>query len=180
MVKNRDQSVADLKNIALEMGDDQFFTKKEFFLLPGLLQSGEVVFALASGMVGGATWLISLTNLRVLIINKGLVFGLRQDSIPIDQVSSITSSSGLLLAKIIVTASAKRIIVENVEKRSAKEFVRRFEVVLNGGRGQVSERESNLTDKYSELSKLGSLLERGLVTEEEFDIEKKKILGYLD
>ena len=56
------------KRIAKEIGDDQFFTKKELKYLPEILMENEQVLAFSSGVMDGNTWLITLTNERVIFL----------------------------------------------------------------------------------------------------------------
>ena len=66
----KNASKKELKNeyekIAKEMGDDQFFTKKELNYLPEILMEGEQVLAFTSGLMDNNTWLISLTDKRII------------------------------------------------------------------------------------------------------------------
>ncbi|MGH8273023.1 MAG: hypothetical protein ACRES9_02020 [Gammaproteobacteria bacterium] len=43
------------KRIAKEIGDDQFFTKKELNYLPEILADGEQILAFSSGLMDGDT-----------------------------------------------------------------------------------------------------------------------------
>ena len=60
------------------MGDDQFFTKKELKHLPEILREGEQLLAFTSGIMDGNTWLISLTDRRIIFLDKGMIWGLKQ------------------------------------------------------------------------------------------------------
>ena len=62
--------------IAEEMGDTQFFTKKELYYLPEVLMENEPVLAYTSGFMDGNTWLITLTDRRIIFLDKGLIYGL--------------------------------------------------------------------------------------------------------
>ena len=85
--------------IAKEIGDDQFFTKKELHHLPSVLSEGEQVLAFTSGVMAGNTWLITLTDRRVIFLDKGMIYGLKQASIDLDKVNAVTGRTGLFLGK---------------------------------------------------------------------------------
>ena len=70
------------KRIAKATGDDQFFTKRELNHLPAVLFDEEQVLAFSSGMMDGNTWLIALTDRRVIFLDKGLLFGDAPDNGP--------------------------------------------------------------------------------------------------
>ena len=55
--------------IAKELGDDQFFTKKELNHLPEVLSDGEQVLPLP-GLMDGNTWLVTLTDRRIIFSTK--------------------------------------------------------------------------------------------------------------
>ena len=52
--------------IAKKIGDDQFFTSKELNFLPEILLDGEQVLAFSSGLMNDNTWLITLTDIRII------------------------------------------------------------------------------------------------------------------
>ncbi|WP_000568367.1 hypothetical protein, partial [Bacillus cereus] len=54
---SKDQLKAEMKRLAGVVSDTPFGTKKEFFHLPEILNSGERPVAIASGMMDGNTWL---------------------------------------------------------------------------------------------------------------------------
>ena len=78
------------KRIAKATGDDRFFTKKELNHLPKVLMNGDQVLTFSSGLMDGKTWLIALTDKRILFLDKGLLFGLRQTTIPVDKISAVS------------------------------------------------------------------------------------------
>jgi hypothetical protein len=165
--------------IAREMGDDQFFTRKELHYLPEVLQDGERVLAFTSGMKDGNTWLIVLTDRRILFLDKGMVFGLKQESIPLNRVNSISGNTGLMLGKIVITDGAKNHEISNVWKKTVKRFTNRCQEELDrlarlqyGG----SRNDSPAIDPYEQLEKLAGLKEKGIITAEEFETEKSKLL----
>ena len=60
--------------IAKEIGDDNFFTKKELNYLPEALADGEQVLAFTFGFLDGNTWLLTLTDRRLIFLDKGIKF----------------------------------------------------------------------------------------------------------
>lgn len=169
------------KEIAKEMKDDQFFTKKELNYLPEILYDKEQVLAFSSGLMDGSTWLIVLTDRRIIFLDKGMIYGLKQASIPLDKVNAIAGSTGILFGKLIITDGARERKIENVWKGTVKPFTNKAEwAIENAKRNQNSHPQSQaptVDDKYAKISKLGELLDKGLISQDEFDLEKKKILG---
>lgn len=168
--------------IAQEIGDDQFFTKKELNYLPEVLQAGEQVLCFTSGFVKNNTWLITLTDRRLLLLDKGMIYGLKQISIPLNKVNAISGSTGLLFGKIIVTDGANNTKIDNVWKKTVKPFTNRVQEAIEAINNPKPQPPSptpvaSIDDPYAKLEKLASLKEKGIITDIEFEKEKSKILG---
>lgn len=166
--------------IAEEMGDDQFFTKKELNYLPEALREGEQVLAFTSGLMDGNTWLIALTDRRIIFLDKGMIYGLKQTAIDLDKVNSISGSTGLIFGKIAITDGAKERKIENVWKKTVKRFTNKVQEAIEARKGAmqpVQMAQPVEVDPYEKLEKLASLKDKGVITEEEFQAEKGKILA---
>lgn len=173
--------------IASQIGDDQFFTKKELNYLPEILQDGEQVLAFTSGFMNGHTWLLTLTDKRLIFLDKGLLFGLRQEIIPLSKVNAVSGETGLFFGSIYITDGAGTRKIENVWKKTVKNFTNKVQEALDAL--NTSSKKDSLTDdakqsytskeqdRYDRLEKLAGLKEKGILTQEEFDTEKAKILN---
>lgn len=171
--------------LAKESGSDTFGTRKEFFCLPEILMDNEDVLAISSGFMDGNTWLIVLTTQRVLLLDKGMFFGLKQISIDLDQINAVSGSTGIMFGKIIIQDGAKSHIIEQVLKSSVAKFTSKVQDAISKRKmhkyapAQTSEQRSLSTgdDFISQIEKLSSLLDKGILTPEEFDSAKKRILS---
>lgn len=56
---------------------DEWGTRKEIAELPSILRLDEEIKAMTSGLTEGNTWLIVCTNKRVLMLDKGMIYGLK-------------------------------------------------------------------------------------------------------
>ena len=111
---------------------DSFGTNKEFEALPKYLEPGEVVFALASGLMkqtgtsnfsdsGVNTWLVVLTSERFLFMDAALLTSsIDTQSVRLDKVQAISASQGFLLGKISIDLGSRLIVVDNCEKDAVK------------------------------------------------------------
>ena len=111
---------------------DSFGTNKEFEALPKYLEPGEVVFALASGLMkqtgtsnfsdsGVNTWLVVLTSERFLFMDAALLTSsIDTQSVRLAKVQAISASQGFLLGKISIDLGSRLIIVDNCEKNAVK------------------------------------------------------------
>ena len=111
---------------------DSFGTNKEFEALSKYIEPGEVVFALASGLVkqtltsnfsdaGVNTWLVVLTSERFLFMDAAiLTSSIDTQSVRLDKVQAISASQGFLLGKISIDLGSRLIVVDNCEKEAVK------------------------------------------------------------
>ena len=111
---------------------DSFGTNKEFEALPKYLEPGEVVLALASGLMkqtgtsnltdaGVNTWLVVLTSERFLFMDAALLTSsIDTQTVRLDKVQAISASQGFLLGKISIDLGSRLIVVDNCEKEAVK------------------------------------------------------------
>lgn len=111
---------------------DRFGTEKEFAVLQKYLESGEIVFALASGLMkqtvtsnafdfGANTWLVVLTSERFLFLDAALLTSsVDTQSIRLKNVQAISASQGFLLGKISIDLGSQLVVVDNCEKEAVK------------------------------------------------------------
>lgn len=182
-----DELKTEFLRIAKESGSDTMGTRKEFFCLPEILMDDEEVLALSSGFMDGNTWLISLTDRRVIFLDKGLIFGLKQVSIDLDQVNAVSGSTGMMFGKIIIQDGATSHVIENVLKASVNNFTSKVQAAMAQRKAaryvppqpaiaQTPTHHSG-DDFIAQLEKLGGLMEKGLLSREEFELAKKKLLS---
>ena len=180
----KNASVKELKvkynEMARAIGDDQFFTKKELYSLPEVLQDGEQVLAFTSGMKDNNTWLVTLTDRRIIFLDKGMFWGLKQESISLSKINSIYSKMGLMFGEIVISTGSTHSSVTMIAKSAvsgftniAQEAIRSFE---NRGKKPVQGDLAGV-DKVSRIRELKKLLDEQLITQEEFNVEKAKVLA---
>lgn len=163
-----------------------FYTKKEINYLPEIMVEGEEIRALTSGYVGNRTILAVCTNRRILFLDKGMFFGLRQWQVALDRVQSIDGSYLILFGTIRIWDGASAIVMNMVWAKSIDPFIKVTRQAIDEFR-KISFREvagtsavaasTPATDIASQLERLVKLKEQGHLTEEEFQAQKKKLLG---
>jgi len=174
---SREELKKEYTRIAKETGDDQFQVRKELKYLPEILQDREQILAFASGMMDANTWLISLTDKRIIFLDKGMIYGLKQHIIELNKVNSISGDTGIVFGKIVVTHGSQSLKIEKVWKHTVKPFVNRALKAIDNRNSIQTNTTNNVDDKYSKLEKLHELKEKGILTEEEFQKEKIKVLS---
>lgn len=181
---NKEQLKIEYNRIAREIGDDQFFTKKELNHLPEILMDSEQVLAFTSGLMDGNTWLIVLTDHRVLFLDKGLIYGLKQVSINLDKINSVSGSTGIMFGEIRIEDGASERIIKNVWKKTVVAFTNKVRDALHAHRKPVlahaavsAASTAAADDVVSKLERLAALKERGILTDTEFADQKARILA---
>jgi len=111
---------------------DSFGVRKELSVLSDYLESGEVVFALAAGLMkqtttsnpfdwGVNTWLAVLTSERFLFLDAAmLTSSVDTQSIRLKNVQAISASQGFVLGKIMIDLGSRIVMVDNCPKDAVK------------------------------------------------------------
>jgi hypothetical protein len=172
---------ADLKveysRIAKEIGDDQFFTKKELNHLPQILGDGEQVLAFTSGLMDGNTWLITLTDRRIIFLDKGMIYGLKQTTIDLDKVNAVTGETGIIFGTIRIEDGAKERKIENVWKKTVVRFTNKARDAMESRKRPRHTSPAPNDDVVSKLERLASLKDKGVLSQQEFEQQKAKLLA---
>ncbi|MEJ0009875.1 MAG: PH domain-containing protein [Alphaproteobacteria bacterium] len=74
--------------------------------------------------MNGHTWLLVCTSKRVLFLDRGFFYGLRQVQMNLDRIQAIESSTGLLFGAVRMWDSASSVTVSMILRSSLVPFVR--------------------------------------------------------
>lgn len=178
-VTGNDSVTAQLEALAGEF--QQWFTKKEIEHLPEVLHEGEQMKGLTSGRYRGNTWLIVVTDQRVLFLDKGMVFGLQQFDLPLHQISSISHQSGLVFGELHIATSSEHCLVERIPKGEIARVSAIISALVRKAHAPspaaAPAANAPAVDVASQLERLAALMEKGMLTKEEFAAQKAKLLG---
>lgn len=165
--------------IAKEIGDDQFFTKKELNHLPEILSDGEQVIAFTSGLMNGHTWLLTLTDRRIIFLDKGMIYGLKQTTIDLDKVNSISCRTRIIFGEITIEDGASSRRINNVWKKTVVAFTNKVRDAIEARKSasrHAPAPQAGGDDVVTKLEKLAVMLEKGIINQEEFAQQKARIL----
>jgi len=156
-----------------------FWTGKEVRALPAIIDTGEHIKALTSGMLNGKTWLVVCTDRRLIFLNRGMLWGTEQVQMPLDRVQSIDHEFSWFFGSIRVFDGVNVFGIRMIIKSAILPFVKATEETMYAYRqGQTRPATSNAsTDIASQLAKLADLKEKGYLTDAEFQAQKHKLLG---
>lgn len=125
-------------------------------------------------------WAYAVTNKRIIIGQKGLI-GEKVDVISLRDLNDISFRKGLVFGVLIIdtikeefNVGIRKDIATNVH-----ELVTNALMDLKEEMHQASQpvQQAKTDDPYEEVKKLKELLDMGIITEEEFNLKKKNILG---
>ncbi|WP_447215199.1 PH domain-containing protein [Citrobacter pasteurii] len=178
---SKDQLKSEMKRLASIVSDAPFGTKKEFFHLPEILNAGETPLAIASGQMDGNTWLITLTNKRVIFLDKGMLFGVKQIDVNLQNIVSVGGKTGLLLGEITISTSGQNYTIKNVMKASVIPFTN----LVNETRSNTAQSSqyttqspvANQDDVIEKIERLAKLKADGVLTDDEFQQQKQRVLN---
>jgi len=159
-------------------GFDSWGTRKEIKYLRTILYNDEEVFAIASGIMEHKTWLVTCTNKRIIFIDCGLIYGISHSEVMIDKINAVSFVNGLILGEIHIEDGASTRIIENVLKRSTKPFVDAVHKAMElsqQDKQSISIQQTNVS-VADEILKLKQLMDNGIISREEFEQQKRKLL----
>ena len=155
-----------------------------------LIETGENIMVLLGGHFGpdlgqaqpGKTLhrgIAVATDRRVLMVDKGVFSSTEVAEMRYQSIESITYSTGMLRAGLRITGRGiASFRIENVQKHELKPFVDYVRSQVVAQQTPTFQVESSGSASVAdELEKLAGLLDRGYLTQEEFDIKKKQLLA---
>jgi PH (Pleckstrin Homology) domain-containing protein/putative oligomerization/nucleic acid binding protein len=153
---------------------------REIRKLVSYLWDDETVDFMTKGTYGEGIGLLVLTDRRLLFLKEG-VFSKKTEDFPIEKISSVQWSSGIIYGTVTVFASGNKAEIKNVYKEDGKHIVEVLRGRLSGKTvhrpGQEEAAATHQPDLYEQLAKLGQLRDAGVLTPEEFDAKKAELLS---
>ncbi|WLD92645.1 PH domain-containing protein [Alkalihalobacillus sp. AL-G] len=155
-------------------------SKKLLKELDQYIDDSEHIVDTTYGFYEGKHGIIAATSTRLIYLSKGMFSGLRIVDMPYSKIKSIEynikRSDGILeifgLGEEREFTSIYGSYLDNLPK-----FVKTIQNQINGQAGSSSGK-SKSSDKYTQLEKIAKLKEAGVLTEEEFEEEKRKLLDF--
>jgi hypothetical protein len=121
--------------------------------------------------------LLVLTDQRILFIHSGVIQS-QQVSVPLDTVTGMAVSKGLLYSNVKTTGAQSNVIVNRVDKSDAESFASELRSILaKRAGGSHAVRDRPVLHIAEELERLAGLRDRGILTDLEFSTQKSKLLA---
>ncbi|WP_440450440.1 PH domain-containing protein [Ruminococcus bromii] len=166
-------SAVDASN-TVNLFNNKAIDKAESILFP----DEEIVRAL-SGVLKSGTGILVLTTKR-LFSYMSMLGDTQQEEIPIEEIKQVNIEKPLLQQATISVMGKHNDIEIKFSRKAADDFynaigeVRRF---VSQNKNENSAQTSNEKDSIQLLKELNELYKSGILTEEEFTLKKKQILG---
>lgn len=155
-----------------------FLGRKEINELPQILALDEKIDHIIQGTYNNGQGILVSTSRRLIFIDKGMLYGLKVEDFALDKISSIQYETGLMWAKVKIHTSSNIALIDNVDKFSARIFAEFVRDKISQPKEIVIQSNSE-PDVLTQLEKLGKLKDSGILSEEEFNEQKKKLLSKL-
>ncbi|HET7657514.1 MAG TPA: PH domain-containing protein [Bacillales bacterium] len=120
--------------------------------------------------------ILALTNKRILFVSKGLFSGSTVKEFSFESIHSVEYHTGATGSKITLYSSDHENVFEDIG--DPKEEVKRFVDLFNQKMEDPApaSTEQNEEDVIGQLERLAKLKEQGVLTDEEFQAQKEKVL----
>lgn len=156
-----------------------FFARKEIHELPDILSVDEKIVYLVEGRnkINNHHIILVATDRRVIFVDKEFMYGLKVEDFSYSKISSIQYETALLLASIDIHVADDVVEIDGVGKYDAELFCEKVRNFMAHPEEYVQAKtEPTVLDQ---LEQLGRLKENGVLSEDEFNDKKKKLIDLL-
>jgi hypothetical protein len=155
------------------------FARKEIRELPDIISKEEKIVYLVEGRnkINNHHIILVATDRRVIFVDKEFMYGLKVEDFSYSKISSIQYESALLLASIDIQVTDDIVEIDGVGKYHAELFCEKVRDFMSRPEEYIQPKsEPSVLDQ---LEQLGRLKESGVLSEEEFLEQKKKLMEKL-
>jgi hypothetical protein len=121
---------------------------------------------------------MAVTNIRVILVHRGLIYGRKYLEVPIVKIKSVSYKTGLFFGTIFIDTGAGTVILDTVNKKCAAEITSILGETIGESVNHPTVAQSSAV--LNQLERLAVLLDKGILTEVEFLAQKEKILSISD
>lgn len=148
---------------------------KEIKMIISYLNDGEVISGLSTIWHEKKQYTIAITSDRLILVSNG-VFSDKRITIDYDSINSIDYSTGITNGKIKINSSGVNYAFRDIPNKCVEptvNLIKKLKTPKNDARTSASSSD----DVVSAIERLHALLVAGAITNEEYELQKKKILG---
>ncbi|KAB1232864.1 PH domain-containing protein [Chryseobacterium viscerum] len=155
------------------------FARKEIRELPDIISKEEKIVYLVEGRnkINNHHIILVATDRRVIFVDKEFMYGLKVEDFSYSKISSIQYETSLLLASIDIQVTDDIVEIDGVGKYHAELFCEKVRHFMS--RPEEYTQQKSEPSVLDQLEQLGRLKESGVLSEEEFNDQKKKLMEKL-
>lgn len=156
---------------------DMWFNEKELAPLIDLLkdEKDEIIEYIATGInEKSKTVMLVCTNQRLIILSKKMLAGEKARVIALKQIKSVIFKKQIFYGEITLIEGYTSLDINSINKVSAPILAKTIKKWSKLAQGSGTDA---LDQQVEQIKKLKTLLDQGILTEEEFQAKKKQILG---
>ena len=178
----------DVQKFADDYGFKPIHTKPEFKSIYTILLPGERLKAIIEGTLRdvmgrsiNGNGVVIVTDLRLIFYQKTMFGSITKEEYSIDNVTSASCHINAFTAAIEVRAGSNKATVVHLKVLEAEKFVNILNQAIYSKPGQTAQASQTIGQPAGpsiaeQLEKFFELKEKGILTEEEFNIQKARLL----
>jgi len=159
-------------------------TKSEVKELPNILHPDEELHGLLNGFLkqgknNDSLGVLIATNKRIIFYRKSIIGTVTKEEIPIRMITSSMYRKGLMTSAVAIITANNETVVDCFDKKETERFSEIVNKLVSEHHNTI---KNNAQPKQAQLSnleqleKLFELKQKGIITEEEFNQQKLKLL----
>jgi hypothetical protein len=157
----------------LIVGTSHIGTSKDLKLLSQLAANEEPII-IVSVFYNNKNGVLAALKNKLIYATKGLMSN-ESFEISYSKVSSASIQSGLLLSKISITGSGFDYEFKEINKEGAKVFIEKLNALID--ESNKPKQTAPKEDVFEKLKKLSELKNLGIISDEEYETQRKKFLA---
>ena len=165
-----------LKEILHQTGGHLTLSSRALSDVEDAIYPGEQIFAIGEGVLNLDMWLILVTDRRILLLCRGLLFGFKTKTIELEKISAVTSEPGRMMTTLIVKEGRFNHEISNIHKDAAITIEKKIKAGLKANEIGLPAETLPEDEHLASLAELVKRREARLIDDEEFDTEKAKIM----
>lgn len=152
---------------------------KELHHLHEVINEGENILGHTRGFFDGNTWLICVTDRRLIFLDKGMMAGMKQTDMPLSTIDAVNYQTKMAGGNLTVNAGGKENHIGKMKKADVKDIANLISEAVEMAKvgRSVAPAAAPASSNMDELKKLAELKDAGVLSDEEFDKQKEKLLG---
>lgn len=157
--------------------NNKLFGRKEIRHLANLLDRGELVHAMGVGVLGNKSGIAAITNRRLLFLEKSMMGSESLTDFALGSIGAMSIGKKMSGETLTVNHSGTSAVITTMGHGQADDIARAFRQLKEQPAPVAAPLQAPAPDPFAQLERLGELLAKGILTDEEFQTQKAQILS---